>query len=726
MINELLAPVKNYEYGVLAINLKADALYCSGPAFSARSNAAITFEDLERLVNYAHLYEKKVYITLNTIIDENDFKMVVNYIVKLVNLNVDAIIIQDLGLLTYLNQNFNMIELHASTQMHVHNSLGISYVMKKGISRVVLPRETSLNNLKLIRKKTDIEIEFFVHGALCTSYSGQCYFSYYKNDGSGNKGTCNQNCRSTMSVSRNQKSYALSLRDLSLDKHLKKLNNLVDSFKLEGRLKSKEYVYSMINHYYALLNNQEGTNYEDVLKISFNRTYTSGIFNSDNGAKLSNKKRINNTGLLCGRVIKYTDKGILIQVDKPLYRLDNIRVVNEYSECGGVVDKIIDKKEVEYCTNGVVLIRCNLKKRILGDIYIVKTRRLEKKIKECEREFYLKKDLHINIFALINKPLIIEVDGKTFTSSFIIQEALKQGIDEVVLINELSKNKDTLFNFIVDKKVIDQNMFIVKSQLKQFKKDIINDLMSKYHSTDSALNHDYIPLNYTEPLFKGYKYSVLNLEQAQVLCDANINVVYTSNLAIIAKLKLIFDKVIPILPRVIKEDRLDYYKALVFEYDLVMVSELGMLEHCINNNIPFEINYSLNINNLYGLKTMLEYDCKNVILSLENEGLMTLDNINITKVGYGHIPLMIMDYCPLNEKRGLECETCTMCQCKQHYLYDESNRRYPLIYSNDSILEMYSDKPIINLKENVNYLMIQLTIEDNHDVSKIINRFNRL
>ncbi len=254
---ELLAPAKNAAFGKEAVNHGADALYVGAPAFGARAAATNTVEDLDELVAYAHLYGAKVFATVNTLLFDNELEAAVKMIHRLYDIGVDALIIQDMGL---LECNLPPIELHASTQCHNASIERIKFLEQAGFSRVVLAREVSLEQMKQIRAATSVDLEAFVHGALCVSYSGQCYMSQYLNGRSGNRGCCSQPCRSSYDLYDGsgriliKDRHLLSLRDFNASQHLCSMIDAgISSFKIEGRLKDLSYVKNVTAYYRQLL-----------------------------------------------------------------------------------------------------------------------------------------------------------------------------------------------------------------------------------------------------------------------------------------------------------------------------------------------------------------------------------------------------------------------------------------------------------------------------------------
>ena len=256
---ELLAPAKNLEQGREAINHGADAVYIGAPAFGARVAAGNSIGEIEQLVRYAHLYHVRVHATVNTLLFDHEVDDAVKILWQLYHAGVDAAIIQDLGL---LECDIPPIELHASTQMHNASVERIKFIEQVGFSRVILARETAIGQMAALRRATQIELESFIHGALCVCYSGQCYLSEYLNSNSGNRGCCNQPCRSSYDLYDDQGKllrqgeHLLSLKDFSAAQHIRQMAEAgITSFKIEGRLKDMAYVKNVTAYYRQLLDN---------------------------------------------------------------------------------------------------------------------------------------------------------------------------------------------------------------------------------------------------------------------------------------------------------------------------------------------------------------------------------------------------------------------------------------------------------------------------------------
>ena len=316
---ELLSPVGDFDCLKSAVQNGADTVYFGANSFSARAFAS-NFDDntLEQAINYAKIRGVKTNLTLNTLIKNNELENAISVAKRAYEYGIDAIIVQDLGLAKYLIKNFPGLAVHASTQMSIHNLDGVLELQKMGFSRVVLSRELSLEEIEYICKNSNIEIEVFVHGALCISYSGQCLFSSMVGGRSGNRGKCAQPCRLPYELLENEKiidkGYLLSPKDLCGLEFLPQLLKAgVTSLKIEGRMKTPEYVATVTRIYrkyidLAMSNKDfiiDETDKKDLLQV-FNRGgFSSGHLTSSPNQNLIFADKPNNIGLFLGNICKY-------------------------------------------------------------------------------------------------------------------------------------------------------------------------------------------------------------------------------------------------------------------------------------------------------------------------------------------------------------------------------------------------------------------------------------
>ena len=356
---ELLAPAGNWDALRAAVQGGADAVYLGGKNYNARQGAD-NFDEQEivEAMDYAHVRGVKVHFTMNTILADSELKDALRYLRIVYNAGADALIVQDPGLIKLAKLIFPDLALHASTQMTVHNIPGAQLLKNAGLSRIVMAREMDLASIANLRRETDIEVETFIHGALCVCYSGQCLMSSMIGGRSGNRGRCAQPCRMEYHLENGQKTqmayepgdhpgnYLLSPRDLNLSASLPDLIKAgIDSFKIEGRMRRPEYVAVVTNIYRTLIDRavSEEEYYvtpEESSQLAqiFNRLFTQGYYYSIPGRDLMSYLRPNNRGVKLGRVKKYhQDSGkVVIELEAPLNVGDGIEVwVSKGGRVGG-------------------------------------------------------------------------------------------------------------------------------------------------------------------------------------------------------------------------------------------------------------------------------------------------------------------------------------------------------------------------------------------------------
>jgi len=373
---ELLTPAKNQEIGIAAISHGADAVYIGAPKFGARAAVGNSLQEIEKLVQFAHQYWAKVYVTFNTILYDNELDEASQLINQIYQIGADALIIQDMGL---LEMNLPPIPLFASTQTNNQDIEKIKFLEKIGFQRVILARELSLNQIQQIKLATNIDLEFFVHGALCISYSGQCYFSFAQCKRSANRGECAQMCRMKYSVvdSKNKlispEKYLLSAKDLNLSDNLENLINAgISSFKIEGRLKDIEYVKNIVGHYRQkldlIINNHKNIKpassgktklfFQPDPEITFNRGYTEYFINGRD-KKVISPKSPKSTGKFIGTIIEVKKDYFILDKASNLVNGDGICFFINNNELIGVNINNINNNHVY--PNSMSGITCGLK-----------------------------------------------------------------------------------------------------------------------------------------------------------------------------------------------------------------------------------------------------------------------------------------------------------------------------------------------------------------------------
>ncbi len=322
-VPELLAPAGSKESLMAAVDNGADAVYFGGKLFSARQYAAnFDREELEWAVDHVHERGIKAYVTVNTLIKDSELEDAADYLHFLCNAGADAVIVQDIGILELLREQIPNLPVHSSTQMTIHNTEGVKFMQEMGVKRVVLAREMPLDEIKRIKSETGMEIETFIHGALCFSYSGQCLLSSLIGGRSGNRGYCSQACRRKYRAGEIE-GYLLSPKDLNMSEHIPALVEAgIDSFKIEGRMKRPEYVAGVVRIYRRLIDRYfmspsdfRVTEVEKhTLRQLFNRGFTTGYFFGNPGDKLMSRKYPHNLGTNLGRVVEYEPRKRIVSI----------------------------------------------------------------------------------------------------------------------------------------------------------------------------------------------------------------------------------------------------------------------------------------------------------------------------------------------------------------------------------------------------------------------------
>ena len=330
---ELLAPAGSLEAFFAAMEAGADAVYCGLQSFSARAKAKnFSFQDIAAMTRYVHQRDRKLFVTLNTLVKEQELPELVDTLAAIESAGVDAVILQDLGVWRVARRHFPDLELHASTQMTVHNAAGVKQLEKMGFSRGVLARELTLPEIQHIRSQTRLELEHFIHGALCFCFSGQCYFSSYLGGKSGNRGRCTQPCRRRY-TQRGKDGYYFSPNDLSAIELLPTLQDAgVCSFKIEGRMKSAEYVSNVVQAYRMVMDatgrdrDAAVDEARRLLKQSFGRTPTKGFLAGRQPSDMATPALRGSTGRFLGDVTRATDNKLFFQSRDVLNLGDRIRI----------------------------------------------------------------------------------------------------------------------------------------------------------------------------------------------------------------------------------------------------------------------------------------------------------------------------------------------------------------------------------------------------------------
>ena len=476
-----------------AIKAGCDAVYLGGKNFGARAYSSnFTNEEIIEAINYAHLYGIKIYITVNTLIYDNEVEQFLEYIEFLHKNNVDAVIMQDIGMIDLVRKTYPNLEIHASTQMHIHNIEGVKVCEKLGIKRVVLARELSLTKIKEIKEKTTMPLEIFVHGALCISYSGQCLMSSLIGNRSGNRGTCSQCCRMPYDLISNNKKinkdkYLLSTKDLCTIQNLDKIiESGVSSIKIEGRMKRYEYVYEVVSIYRKAIDNYYQKGYIDInnddierLYKIFNREFTTGyLFDNE---YIVNQKRPNHIGIKIGNVIEYKNKRVYIKLNKDIRRNDGIRIISKKDVGLTLINFYKNNKLIEKAKSGDT-IYFYLEDIVYPNDTVVLTTSIEQ-LDDIKEKLKNNKLININGNIKINKEGIVlnlsdGINEVSITSDK-VEPSKNISIKKEDIYKHISKMGNTIYNLDKLDIELEDNLFVSIHTLNDIRRNIVDKLNQK-------------------------------------------------------------------------------------------------------------------------------------------------------------------------------------------------------------------------------------------------------
>ncbi len=486
---EILAPAKNLFQGMAAINAGADAVYIGAPQFGARSNATNTIEDIAEMVKYAHLFKAQVFVVLNTILYDNELELCKKLIHQLYDIGVDALIVQDMAI---MEMDLPPIVIHASTQANNRDANHVKFLKDAGMKRVVLARELNLDQVREISEATDVELEFFVSGALCVSFSGNCYMSVANGERSANRGSCAQNCRLPYQLIDGtgktliENSHLLSIKDLDLSDQLPNLIEAgVTSFKIEGRLKDMVYVKNNTSYLRKKLDsfldkneNYEKAssgrifyNFEPEMDRSFNRGYTDYFVNKRK-EKIGSWDSPKSQGQLIGKLLEIKASGYVIENYEKLNNGDGLFFVNENGEPDGtqvnvVFNNLVIPNTFKILPIGTMIYRnsdAEFNKMVEKENSAVRKIGVSLKFIESEFGFQLS---------------AIDEDGHQSISSFQSSKELAKSVESVIpnIKKNLAKTGNTPFVADNIEVGLSNNWFLPISKINEIRREVLENLV---------------------------------------------------------------------------------------------------------------------------------------------------------------------------------------------------------------------------------------------------------
>jgi putative protease len=717
-MTELLAPAGNMEALKAAISNGCDAIYLGMQKFGARAYSSnFDLESLKEATLYAHLRQVKIYVTMNTIVFENEMEEMKEQMHALNEMGVDGIIVQDLAALDYMVKNFLDMEAHCSTQMGIDDLDGTLLFKELGAKRVVLSREVAIEKVKEIRRIAKIPLEIFVHGALCVSYSGNCLMSGLIGYRSGNRGRCVGSCRKEYEIIDTTtdmivgKNFILSTKDLNTIDYIDALKE-IDSLKIEGRMKEPAYVANVVSKYRKALDHTITEEDNDDLSKTFNRTFTKGYLFHEDQKDITNILRPNNVGYEIGRISKAVKDMYEIILSRPLNQNDIIRISHNNEDVILSVVKLYDKggnlinRADDVC---YIKIKEKLSK---GDlVYVTKDYAYYKALESSLEKEFKRFNLNLIVHAHPDTKLIIDAEGLGFhyvyESEVILGEAINNPTTKEQVIKQLSRLGDTIFE-LTSVEFEEGNAFMPAKLLNAARRDIVQGLYdlklnSQKKRTKALKAKEKISFVPEKPYLTA---SVTTQEQYDVCVSSGIQEVYFEN--------------------VVRRNQNDYKE---IEGQL-LIGGFGGVYHYRKTN-PFVTDYSLNVVNATSCYELYRLGAKRVTLSYEMNKGQIEDLVNAYKeendgppalemIVYGRAPMMFTKYCPLKKMNQ-----CGVCKTKRYELKDEHGT-FPIMTHDDCTTTLLNGKTLNLLDElhslkGIEAFRLNFTVESKEQVEKTIN-----
>lgn len=736
---ELLCPAGNFEAFEAALYNGADAIFLAGKMYGARASAAnFSLEEIKRATELAHLYGVKIHVTLNTLLHDSEIAACREYIRNLSEIGVDALIVQDLGVMDILRHEFRNIEIHASTQMHIHNRQGIVQCEKWGISRCVVARESSLEQIRSFCQE-NMEIEVFVQGAYCVSYSGECHMSNNIGSRSANRGECAQSCRLPYElwVEKQHKKervetegkYLLSLKDLSALEHIGDLIECgVSSFKIEGRMKRPEYVACMCRIYRKAIdayeNHEEFHVTEEIkkeMKKIFNRGFTSGYLDKKEGLSIMSTIRPNHQGVRIGKVIGFHRDKMKIQLEGDLCQHDGIRILNDKEDQGFIVNYLYKNgKLVSKASNEIVeLQKVNVH---VGDV-VMKTSDVHQ-LEELSSTISAKnRKIKIRISAVLKKdaPLKLKFWEERacveIASENVCEKARTVALSKQRIQEQLCKLGNTPFVCEKIEIEVDEDVSFPISVLNEMRRKASLLLQEKLMNLKKEFQQK-IPYEFKAPaLTQKIRVKVLNEKQALVAMKYPVEVVVPSSLY--HKM----ENVTLSYPRVYD----GRYSQQGEIHDVSGISCKGIASpymNCMNA-------YSANVLFNEGIECVaLSYECneeeiKRLVSEYES---LTSHKGNFEVCLYGRMENMVLENCIIKSQLHTS-KHCQQCHRLKYTLKDVKNKEYPLWGDENCRMVVYHSDVMDRIekvkdfqKMGIENFSLSFTFEDEEEMKKVLNR----
>lgn len=741
---EILAPAGSKASMIGAINAGANAIYLAGKRFGARAYAN-NFEDhdLYDVIRYAHLRGVLVYVAINTVIFDDEVDELILYTDALVNHGVDAFIVQDLGIIDRLTKRYPNTDIHASTQVNTHNIHQVRFLKNLGVKRIVMARETPIELIKQIKKQVDIELEVFVHGALCVCYSGNCLMSSMMGGRSGNRGECAQPCRLPYTLIKegrpiSDQSYLLSTKDLMTLEYLDQLIDAgVDSIKIEGRMRKPEYVVQAVQSYHKAVNayqrRQTVDLSDDILKLKkvFNREFTKGYLFDEKPSQINHDYRPNHMGVELGIVTHYHDHKVTIQLTDTLEINDGYRIIGE-PDYGNTVSRIIKDGTLVRKAHAGDNIKLDVTESIQIGSRVLKTldNNLESGLAVYLDENYKTIALSGSVIAYVNQQLKLTIRDGRHTVYVVSAEPLTRAsskpVDRHQIAEQISKLGNTPFFFESLEIDTDDQSFIPIKWMNELRREAIENITS-LRIGDVEKKIDVNSECIASPMddVPQITVKVTTSKQLDEAIKSDIGVIYYEDII----------KDVPTSSRLIPVKKRIQMHPYELPSPAQLVHEIGSL---LTRNAQQKVytDEFFNVTNIYTVRLLSSLGVSRVTISpeLSKERIEQLVKLyqetyhqrpGLELVIYGRVDVMISKYCPIAKTYKTK-QNCHLCEINPYHLMDRTGLQFPLINDGNCNLRILNHKPLHLLsyaKEMMNLgisVRLHFTTEEPTVVSDVI------
>ncbi len=714
---EILAPGGSKESIYAAVLNGANAIYVGGSNFSARAYANnLNDEEMEEIIKYCHNYKVLVYVALNILIKEDEILSAYKYIDFLYEIGADAVIIQDFACLKYIKEKYPQLQVHGSTQMTVHSLLGVKFMEKLGMDRIVLARELSLDEIKYITCNTNLEVEVFVHGALCISYSGACLMSSSIGERSGNRGTCAQPCRTKYTL-KSQKfpekqGYMLSPKDLCTIDMIQDLVKLkVTSLKIEGRMRRPEYVACAVKEYREAFYKENKPSEKKLMQIFNREGFTKAHLYKKAGKDLMALTSPKNRGLYLGKVLN--DYSIIL--NEPISLGDGI----SFNDDGFIITSIYKNNDkVSSANAGEKVVIYPKKYKTSNHIYKTLDAKLSKTLEESYKDIYSKYiDLPLKVHFKPNNRFKIEALYDNVLFTYIGEEVenfSNKPIAKDKIIELLKKRKDSFFKFSpIDFEEYEEG-FLNVAKINYARRQLIfyiENYMNRRQSNYKKHSYDFLKKceikEIPEALIGVKTLDQLNAAKSLGFSNFYIDPFMRNNKLTIDNLSHINVYLhVPTIIKDISKNIFNYINLNKSKIKGIITSNLGIINQ-FYHEIPIIGDYKLNICNSKSLEFYNNFtNLCNLSLELSHNEILKVVNEkkhNIIYFIYGHVENMVSEYCPIGSLYGNNDKGKCNAPCikDNFYLKDRMGEEFPVITDYNCISYILNSKPL-NLISNIN------------------------